>query len=147
MFETYVAELDLASGETINFAVSGMPDAVAEANQEAAGTTSGPSPLVLILVIAGVNFMNLATARSTTRAREVGLRKVVGSKRPQLVAQFLTESVILSLIALVAALAVVYLFLPWYNNMIQLQLQLNLLSKSWIIPLLITFAIMVGILA
>ncbi|TFH27220.1 MAG: ABC transporter permease, partial [Bacteroidia bacterium] len=56
---------------------------------------------ILILVIAGVNFMNLATARSTTRAREVGLRKVVGSKRPQLVAQFLTESVLLSLIALV----------------------------------------------
>ena len=92
---------------------------------------------ILILVIAGVNFMNLATARSTTRAREVGLRKVVGSKRPQLVAQFLTESVLLSLIALVAA----------YTNMIQLNLQFDLFSRSWIIPLLIAFAVLVGIAA
>jgi len=102
---------------------------------------------ILILVIAGVNFMNLATARSTTRAREVGLRKVVGSKRPQLVAQFLTESVLLSLIALVAAVGVVYLFLPAYTNMIQLNLQFDLFSRTWIIPLLIAFAVVVGIAA
>ena len=102
---------------------------------------------ILILAIAGINFMNLATARSTTRAREVGLRKVVGSRRRQLIAQFITESVLLSLIALVAALAVVYLFLPGYNNMIQLQLHLDLFSNSWIIPLLISFAIAVGIAA
>jgi putative ABC transport system permease protein len=102
---------------------------------------------ILILVIAGVNFMNLATARSTTRAREVGLRKVVGSRRPQLVAQFLTESVILSLLALVAALAMVFLFLPAYNNMIQLNLKFDIFSQSWIIPTLIAFAVLVGIAA
>ncbi len=102
---------------------------------------------ILILVIAGVNFMNLATARSTTRAREVGLRKVVGSRRPQLITQFLTESVLLSLIALVAALGVVYLFLPAYNNMIQLNLQFDIFSRSWILPLLLAFAVLVGIAA
>jgi len=99
---------------------------------------------ILILVIAGVNFMNLATARSTVRAREVGLRKVVGSRRSQLIAQFLTESVVLGLLSLVVAIVLVYLFLPNYNNMIQLNLEFNIFSKTWIIPLLIAFAVFVG---
>jgi len=102
---------------------------------------------ILMLAMAGVNFMNLATARSTTRAREVGLRKVVGSKRRQLVIQFLTESVLLSFLALIAAVTLVYLFLPAYNNMIQLRLQFDIFNHSWIIPLLLLFAISVGIAA
>jgi len=102
---------------------------------------------ILMLAMAGVNFMNLATARSTTRAREVGLRKVVGSRRRQLVIQFLTESVLLSILALIVAVALVYLFLPAYNNMIQLRLQFNIFEQSWIIPALLAFAILVGIAA
>jgi putative ABC transport system permease protein len=102
---------------------------------------------ILMLAMAGVNFMNLATARSTTRAREVGLRKVVGSRRRQLVVQFLTESVLLSLLALVLAVILVYLFLPAYNNMIQLRLHFDIFQESWIIPLLIVFAILVGMAA
>lgn len=102
---------------------------------------------ILILVIAGVNFMNLATARSTVRAREVGLRKVVGSRRSQLIAQFLTESVLLSLISLFVAVGLVYLLLPGYNNMIQLSLDFDILSQGWIIPLLIVFALFVGVAA
>lgn len=102
---------------------------------------------ILMLAMAGVNFMNLATARSTTRAREVGLRKVVGSRRRQLVIQFLTESVLLSIIALIVAVVLVYLFLPAYNNMVQLRLQFDVFDHSWIIPTLIAFAIVVGIAA
>jgi len=102
---------------------------------------------ILMLVIAGVNFMNLATARSTTRAREVGLRKVVGSRRSQLLVQFLTESVLLSILSLILAVLVVYLFLPGYNNMIQLRLQFDVFSESWIIPVLVLFAILVGVAA
>ena len=102
---------------------------------------------ILMLAMAGVNFMNLATARSTTRAREVGLRKVVGSKRRQLVTQFLTESVLLSFLALIAAVTLVYLFLPGYNNMIQLRLQFDIFNRSWIVPLLLLFAIFVGVAA
>lgn len=102
---------------------------------------------ILILVIAGVNFMNLATARSTIRAREVGLRKVVGSKRSQLIGQFLTESVVLSLMALIFAIILVFLFLPAYNNMIQLNLGFFIFSKGWILPVLISFAIFVGVAA
>ena len=102
---------------------------------------------ILILIIAGINFMNLATARSTVRAREVGLRKVVGSKRSQLIGQFLTESVALSLISLIFGVVLVFLFLPNYNNMIQLNLVFDLFGVPWIIPLLITFAILIGVAA
>ena len=102
---------------------------------------------ILILVIAGINFMNLATARSTVRAREVGLRKVVGSTRSQLIGQFLTESVVLSLLSLIFAVLLVFLFLPKYNNMIQLNLEFYIFSTSWMIPVLLAFAIFVGVAA
>jgi putative ABC transport system permease protein len=102
---------------------------------------------ILILVVAGVNFMNLATARSTIRAREVGLRKVAGSKRVQLIFQFLTETVVLSLIALALAVMLVYLFLPQYDNLIRLPLEFNILGHGWIIPALILFALFIGVAA
>ncbi len=102
---------------------------------------------ILILIIACINFMNLATARSTTRAREVGLRKVVGSSRSLLITQFLTESVFLSIFALVIAVIMVYLLIPAYNNLIHLDLDFNLFNNLWNIPLLILFAVFVGLLA
>ena len=102
---------------------------------------------ILILVIAGINFMNLATAQSSSRAREVGLRKLVGSRKPQLVTQFLTESVVLSLLALAVALILVYILMPGYNNLIQMNLDFKIFSQSWILPLLILFAICIGILS
>jgi len=102
---------------------------------------------ILILFIACINFMNLATARSAGRAREVGIRKVVGSTKRLLVGQFLTESVFLSLLALVFAILIVYLVLPSYNNMIQLELQFNLFSSYYLIPLLLVLALFVGLLA
>ncbi len=102
---------------------------------------------ILILVIAGINFMNLATAQSTSRSKEVGLRKVVGSRKTQLISQFLTESVVLSLLALVVAIVLVYLLLPGYNNLIRMNLEFNLFQRSWILPVLILFAILIGILS
>jgi putative ABC transport system permease protein len=102
---------------------------------------------ILILIIACINFMNLATARSITRAREVGLRKVVGSSRSLLIAQFLAESVLLSLFSLVIAVVLVYLLLPRYDNLVRLDLDFNLLSHSMTIPLLLLFAVVVGLLS
>ncbi len=74
---------------------------------------------VIILVIACINFMNLTTARSARRAREVGLRKVVGGNRKQIMMQFFSESIILSLFALFVAMVLVELFLPVFNNILQ----------------------------
>jgi hypothetical protein len=71
---------------------------------------------VIILVIACINFMNLATARSATRSREVGVRKAIGAQRTGLVTQFIGESVLLSFLALVLALTLVQVLLPFFNS-------------------------------
>ena len=70
---------------------------------------------VLIVLIAGINFVNLTTARSTRRAREVGLRKCVGATRGQIVVQYLGESTLLCLLALLVAMLIAAAFLPWFN--------------------------------
>ena len=72
---------------------------------------------VLILLIACVNFMNLSTARSANRAKEVGIRKVAGSTKGHLIIQFLTESILLSFFALVLALCIAVLLLPMFNQL------------------------------
>ena len=75
-----------------------------------------------ILLIACINFMNLATARSVQRAKEVGVRKTVGASRGSLIAQFLTESLSLSVVAAGVALGLVRLVLPWFNGITEKQL-------------------------
>jgi putative ABC transport system permease protein len=71
---------------------------------------------LLILIVACVNFMNLSTARSLKRAKEVGIRKAIGVHRNQLIIQFLTESVVLTLLSAIIAILIVYAFLPTFNN-------------------------------
>ena len=100
-----------------------------------------------ILVLACVNFMNLSTARSSTRAREVGLRKVVGASRQQLIGQFLGESVLVALVAMIVALALVELVLPWFNSFIQRDLILHRTENLWWMIGLIGFGVSVGVLA
>jgi predicted permease len=89
---------------------------------------------LFILAIASINFMNLTTARSAKRAREVGLRKVVGARRPQLVRQFFAESVLMSLVALGLALILVELFLPPFNT-----LSGKTIATSWTANLTVLF--------
>ncbi len=78
----------------------------------------------LVILIAGINFMNLSTARSGKRAKEVGVRKVTGASRKMLITQFLTESIIQSFIALFIAYILVELFLPGFNNVMETELNL-----------------------
>jgi putative ABC transport system permease protein len=102
---------------------------------------------ILILLIAGINFVNLATARSARRAKEVGLRKVVGSQRKQLIQQFLGESVLMSLIALVFAIIFIQIALPFYRNLTGKTLSLSYFGNPFVIPGLLGLALGVGILA
>src|SRR6185436_16240216 len=81
---------------------------------------------VIILLIACVNFMNLSTARSEKRAREVGVRKTLGSGKRQLVFQFFSESIILTSIAFVLSVLVVFLLLPFFNVLVDKHLSLDL---------------------
>ena len=80
---------------------------------------------VFILIIACINFMNLATARGGIRAKEVGMRKVVGARRSNVIKQFFGESMLLSIIALCVAIGLVILLLPAFNNIAQKNLSLN----------------------
>lgn len=99
----------------------------------------------LILVIACINFMNLATARSAERAREVGVRKVMGSFRKQLVLQFLTESFVLSFAGVLLAVAIIYFSLPLFNELTDKQLSLPINATS--VGVLVILALVVGLLA
>lgn len=87
---------------------------------------------IIILLIACVNFMNLSTARSEKRAKEVGIRKTLGSAKQQLMMQFYFESLILTFIAFILSLAAVYLLLPSFNSMVQKHLSLNFFSPQFL---------------
>jgi len=99
----------------------------------------------LVLLIACINFMNLATARATQRAREVSMRKVVGAKRSQLVVQLLGESVLLSLFALALALAIVEMLQPFYGQFLDRPIELDYL-RDWDATLgVVAMAVLTGL--
>jgi len=102
---------------------------------------------LFMLLIACINFMNLSTAGASKRAREVGVRKVMGSVKGQLVYQFLLESLLLTTIGLVLALVIVRLALPFFNQLVGKQLTLDLISNPWVLPGLILFGLVTGLLA
>jgi len=102
---------------------------------------------IFILLIACINFMNLSTAKASLRAKEVGIRKVVGSAKGKLVGQFLSESVILSFIALLLAIIIVISVMPVYQNLLGKQVELHFFDNPVVIPLLLLLGLVVGILS
>ncbi|MBU1101505.1 MAG: ABC transporter permease [Bacteroidetes bacterium] len=100
-----------------------------------------------VLLIACINFVNLSTARSTRRAKEVALRKVAGAERKELVKQFIGETVLLTFIAMLLALLMSSLMLPYFNNLASRELSLNLID-NWILTTgLILITLLTGILS
>lgn len=102
---------------------------------------------VFIMLIACANFVNLLTARSANRAKEVGIRKVLGSSRKDLVFQFLTETFMVSSLSLLFALSLAILLLPWFNNLAEKQLHLGLLFQPGMIISLFVLMLAVSLLA
>ncbi len=102
---------------------------------------------ILIVLIAAINFMNLSTAQAAKRAKEVGIKKIGGSSRGALITQFLSESFILTFISLILAVITVKLSLPFFNNILGTELTLGLLSAWYVVPALIIFSIVVGLMA
>ncbi|HTI61825.1 ABC transporter permease [Mucilaginibacter sp.] len=102
---------------------------------------------VLILLIACVNFMNLSTARSSNRAKEVGVRKVLGSARKYLIAQFLTESIMVTLVGAVIAVFTAWALLGLFNNLAGKELAITPGILLWLLPSLLVFIIVIGCLA
>ncbi|HXB29346.1 MAG TPA: FtsX-like permease family protein, partial [Puia sp.] len=102
---------------------------------------------IFILLIACINFMNLTTARSASRAKEVGIRKVLGTERKYLIFQFLTESTLMAVLSFILAVIISYLVLPMFNNIADKSIRLASLFSPIILPVLILLPIAVGLLA
>jgi len=100
----------------------------------------------IILVIACINFMNLSTARSEQRAKEVGVRKVMGAGKGKLIGQFIGEAVIMSFIAVIVAVGLIYLSLPSFNNLVQKELAVDILAPLHLLYLL-AIGLITGLLA
>jgi putative ABC transport system permease protein len=102
---------------------------------------------ISVLVIACINFMNLSTARAAQRAREIGMRKVMGAARGRLIAQFLGESVFMTLLAFVLALAFIELAFPAFVALVGRNITLSALDGSGLVPALLVLVVAAGVLA
>ncbi len=102
---------------------------------------------ILILIVACINFMNLATARSANRAREVGLRKVVGANRPQLIRQFIGESIFLAFFSLGAGYLIAVPAMPWFNQIAAKSLSASALFSTEIVFFLVGLTLFTGFIA
>ena len=118
-----------------------------EANGSAADVYIFSVIAIFILLIACVNFMNLSTARSANRAKEVGIRKVAGSLRSHLITQFLTESVLLSFFSLLLAIIMAMLLLPLFNQLSGKDMSVATLFSTWLFPVMIALVFLVGCIA
>ncbi len=122
-------------------------DSEAEENGDAGRVRTFAAIALFVLLIACINYMNLSTARSSLRAREIGIRKVSGALRREIIVQFLTESILISYIGLILAAALTWLTLPALNSVTGLTLSVQTLFKpAVLIPLCFT-PLLVGILS
>jgi putative ABC transport system permease protein len=102
---------------------------------------------LLIMIVACFNFMNLATARATLRAREIAIRKAVGATRPQLIVQFLGEALLMALLSLLIALALVEVLLPVYDDFLSRPIVFNYLADWPLLMAIVASAILAGLLS
>lgn len=101
---------------------------------------------LFMLIIASINYMNLATARSARRSREVGVRKVLGSHRIQLISQFIVESLLLSIFSFIISLILVIAILPFFNDLVDKEISLAILDNPKLFSGLLSIIVFVGIL-
>lgn len=118
-----------------------------EANGNATYVNTFMIVAVFILLIACVNFMNLSTARAAKRAKEVGLRKVVGANKKTLIAQFIGESLLISFISLLLSLIMINLLLPYFNAFLNVKMELGFFSNASDIYMLISVFLITGLIA
>lgn len=142
-------------GETITLSLQSLTDIHLYSNLDQEMEANGSifyvylftAVAVLILVIAGINFMNLSTARSTERAREVGMRKVLGAERRQIFGQFMGESMLMTGLGFLTALFFVYLSLPWFSEFFGISLGAEVLTNGQVIGGLLILFVVVALLA
>ncbi|MEM1001100.1 MAG: ABC transporter permease [Bacteroidota bacterium] len=145
----------LKSGNGYSYTLQPLKDIYLTSHLEAEFRANGNSTALyifgfvalFIMIIAGINFVNLSTARASERAREVGVRKTFGSQRNALVFQFLTESLLLSLLSMVLAIGVYFLLVPVFNDISGKAFQATSIFSSEPLSLLLLFSVVMGFLA
>ncbi|MCX6640247.1 MAG: ABC transporter permease [bacterium] len=150
----YVGELLAPSGGKLSLFLQPLTDIHLHSKLDGELSTNGnityvylfSAIAVFILLIACVNFINLSTARSAMRAREVGVRKTLGANRHQLIRQFLGEAIIFSLIALILALVLVEIEIPFFNTLVGRQVGMHQ-DRFTNLATIVGLALLVGILA
>jgi putative ABC transport system permease protein len=153
MYEKYMAEIFEKIGISIKYQLEPIADIHLNSTNVQEPEPTGSMAYVIIfgivavflILIAAMNYMNLATARSTKRAREVGLRKVVGSHRGSLIAQFLTESTFITIISLGLSIVLLVLLLPKFNDLAGKNFTLDVLLSPAIVLSIIGVVVLVGI--
>lgn len=143
------------SGNYIRFSLTPLTDIHLHSNRQRELGVNGnmqyiyifAAIAVFILVLACINFMNLSTARSASRAREVGVRKVLGSARKYLVAQFLSESVMVTVGAATIAVLMAWATLPLFNQISGKSIVITAHTLTWLLPAMLAIIAVVGVLA
>ena len=102
---------------------------------------------IIVLLIAGINFVNLSTAKSGSRAKEVGVRKSIGANRSQLTVQFLSESILIAIMAMFIALLLVKLFLPLLNHLCDHQLEVTIFNQPLLFLYILSGTLLLGLLS
>lgn len=142
-------------GETLSLSLQPLTDIHLHSNLDSEIRPNGSifyvwlfsAVALLILVIACINFMNLSTARATERAREVGMRKVLGADRRQLVGQFMGESFLMTLLGFALALGLAYLTMPWFSDFVGKSLNFSFFGTPQMIVGLVALFVLVAILS
>jgi len=155
IYDDYCAEIFEQYGITFKYQLQNIRDihlhskigSEAETNGDIAYVYIFSAIAFFVLLIASINYMNLATAQSTKRAREVGIRKVMGSQKRQIIAQFLTESMIYTLFAFLISLILVAAILPYFNNLLDKSIELSIIWQSEMLLIMIGIVIFIGIVS
>jgi putative ABC transport system permease protein len=155
VYDTYCAEIFDQFGITFRYELQNIQDIHLYSHTSGEAGVNGDIAYVyifsavafLILLIASINYMNLATARSLRRAREVGIRKVLGSTRKQIIAQFLIESLLFTFVALLISIILVFALMPFYNDLLEKGIGIGFLLKKEILLSLLGIVVLVGILS
>lgn len=155
VYDNYCAEIFEQFGVTFKYELQNIQDIHLYSHTAGEAGVNGDIAYVyifsavafLVLLIASINYMNLATARSLRRAREVGIRKVMGSLRRQIILQFLVESLLFTLIALMISLILVISLLPFFNDLLNKGINMAFLLQSEIVFSLLGIIVLVGLLS
>ncbi len=147
-FEPFITKIwDEQTAETTNFKLINLLDIYNEFNGNRQYAYILLAVAFVIITIASINFMNLATARSMERAREAGMRKVLGAMKKQLIGQYLVESMSIALFSLVLGIVLAFLLLPQFNTLYNVELYMNFIERPEHLAGLIGLGVFIGLIS